>query len=391
MSESANIDAMLAPLRGVRVLDLTQMVAGPFCTMMLAQLGADVVKVEAPTGGDPMRRSGRFPPREAHEDYFDPVNLGKRSIVLNLKDEAHRQAARELAERADVLVENFAPGTATRLGMGWADLQPLNARLLYCSISGFGQTGPESGRLAMDPIIQAVTGMMSVTGTADGDPTQSGAPLADVIAGMYAAYAIVAHLHEVKRSGRGGYLDMSMQAAMLAALSPRMAGALNAGIAPQRIGNQNPLRVPSDVYRTRDGVHVFIMVHDDHVWPPFCRALGRGEWLEDARFSTNRQRCESRAELNAMVIARFAEWDSEEIITRLRAERVPHSIVNDYVRAVADRQAVYRGIVQQVQHPASGAMRVIGLPWLMNGESVHTKPPPVLDQHHADVLREWLG
>lgn len=379
------------PLAGVRVLDLTQQVAGPFCTMMLANLGAEVVKVEPPDHGDGMRNAGRYAGRESHEDYFNATNNSKKSIVLDLKDEIHRQVGRELAKRADVLVENFAPGTAARLGMSWADLQPVKPNLLYCSISGFGQSGPESDRLAMDPVIQAVSGVMSVTGHPDSGPLQTGAPLADVITGMFAAYAIVGELHRTTLNRPGRYIDVSMQASLLAALGPRMGGALNAGIPPERIGNQNPMRAPCNVYQTRDRVHVFLMVHHDRVWAPFCRAMSRGEWIRNPRFATNALRCENRCELNALVASRFAESDAKDLTARLRAERVPYSVVNDYVQAVSDPQVVYRGVVQDVVHRTSGQIRVIGPPWLVNGQRVSVSAPPALDEHRDEVLQSWLG
>ena len=381
----------LKPLAGIRVLDLTQVVAGPFCTMMLANLGADVAKVEPPGRGDDLRYVGRYPGRERHEDYFNATNNSKRSLILDLKDGQHREVAHALVGRADIFVENFAPATAGRLGMGWAELHALNPRLLYCSISGFGQTGPDSLRPAMDPIIQAVTGIMSVTGQADSGPTAVGAPLADVIAGMWGAYAIVGALHAVRRSGQGCHVDISMQAAMMATLGPRMGGSLNDGIAPQRIGNQNPMRAPSDVYRTRDGRHVFLMIHHNRVWAPFCRAFGRPQWIDDARYADNQLRCANRDALNTLLHERFATLDADAILGRLRAERVPCSLVNNYVEAAADAQVVDRKLIQEVEHRDSGRIRVVGPPWLVDGAAPRVGAPPALNEHLADVLGDWLG
>jgi crotonobetainyl-CoA:carnitine CoA-transferase CaiB-like acyl-CoA transferase len=274
--------------------------------------------------------------------------------------------------------------------MGFVELHALNPRLLYCSISGFGQTGPESGRTAMDPIIQAVSGIMSVTGYPDSGPTAIGAPLADVISGMFGAYAIVGALHAVRQSNIGCHIDVSMQAAMIATLGPRMGGSLNAGFSPERIGNQNPMRAPSDVYRTRDGRHVFLMIHHDRVWAPFCRAVGRPQWIENERYATNRLRCSHRDELNRLVHERFAEFDADDITARLHAERVPCSVVNDYAEAAADPQVMHRKLIQQVVHRSSGPIRVVGVPWLIDGESVQVGPPPALGEHVGEVLSEWL-
>ena len=379
------------PLTGVRVLDLTQVMAGPFCTTMLADLGAEVVKLERPGVGDEMRGIGRYAGREEHEDLFYASNRCKKSIALDLKDPTQREVGRTLAERADVVVENFAPGTADRLGMGWRDLQPRNPRLVYCSISGFGQTGPYRNRLAVDPIIQGISGVMSVTGFPDGDPVTVGAPLADIISGMFAAYAVLGALHGVARDDRGQYIDMSMQAGMIAALGPRMGEALQAGISPDRFGNENPMRVPSDTYRTSDGAFLHITVANDRHWAPFCRALDREDWIDDPRFATMRLRVRNREELRELVAARFAEGALAAWVPRLESERVPHGPVNSYVQALADTQVVHRGLVRTLDHPVSGPIKVIGPPWQSTRESPATTPPPLLGQHTDEVLGAWLG
>jgi crotonobetainyl-CoA:carnitine CoA-transferase CaiB-like acyl-CoA transferase len=232
------------PLAGIRVLDLTQVVAGPYCTLMLADMGAEVVKIERPGHGDDLRRTVPYPGREGHEDYFNALNRSKKSVALDLKSKVDQATALRLLERADVLVENFAPGTAARLGLGWHVAHAANPRLVYCSLSGFGQTGPYAHRPAMDPIIQAMTGIMSVTGFPDRDPVMIGVPLADVISGMFAAYAIVCALRLVTKDGGGQYIDLSMQDAMLAALGIRMGETLQGGTWPSRIGNENRCACP---------------------------------------------------------------------------------------------------------------------------------------------------
>ena len=215
---------------------------------MLADLGAEVVKLERPGVGDDLRSVGRFPGREDHEDMFNANNRSKKSITLDLKHPDGRELGQRLAAVADVVVENFAPGTVARLGMGWDDLRPLNPSLVYCSLSGFGQTGPYSNRLALDIMIQAMSGLMSVTGKSDGPPLKAGAPLGDVISGMMASYAILGALYAVRRDGVGRYIDVSMQGSLLAALGPRLSQALHLGVAAQRLGNENPMRVPSNTY-----------------------------------------------------------------------------------------------------------------------------------------------
>ena len=379
------------PLAEKRVLDLTQVVAGPFCTTMLADLGAEVVKVERPGIGDDTRRVQRYEGREDHEDYFNASNRCKKGIELDLKDPVHLAIGRELATRADVVVENFAPGTAARLGMAWEDLQPLNSRIVYCSISGFGQDGPYRDRLALDTMTQAVAGLMSVTGFPDGDPVIMGAPLADVISGMFAAYAVLGALYSVAQGGNGQHIDVSMQDSLIAAIGPRMGEALQAGRSSGRMGNENPIRVPSDTLRTRDGRFINITVVNERHWAPFCRAIDREEWIDDPRFADMPSRIRHRADLKGPLVARFAEETLEEWISRLDAARVPYAPVNDYAQALADPQVAHRGLVREVEHPGSGAINVIGPPWISTLASPPMTPPPLLGQHTEEVLRTWLG
>lgn len=379
------------PLTGIRVIDLTQVVAGPYCTMMLADMGAEVVKIERSGHGDDLRRTVPYRGREGHQDYFNALNRSKKSVAFNLKDDHDRSLALRLIERADVVVENFSPGTVDRLGVGWQAAQARNARLVYCALSGFGQTGPYRSRPALDPIIQAVTGIMSVTGEADRGPIMAGAPLADVIAGMFAAYAIVNALRLVTPDGGGQYIDLSMQDALLAAVGTRMGETLQAGIAPGRLGNGNPLRVPANTYPTADGRHIALMVHDQEQWLPFCRALGIEAWLHDERFRTMPLRVANRKAMDAAVAQQLALHDAGVWHERFETHGIPHALVNDYAQALDDPQAVHRAIVREVEHPVSGTIRVVGPPWKMSATPTPIAPPPTLGQHTDEVLRDWLG
>ena len=385
------VKAPALPLAGVRVVDFTQVVAGPYCTMLLADMGAEVVKIERAGHGDDLRRTVPYKGREGHEDYFNALNRSKKSVALNLKDAKHRDLALGLLERADVAVENFSPGTVDRLGVGWDAVHPRNPRLVYCSLSGFGQTGPYRNRLALDPIIQAVSGIMSVTGFPDGEPTMVGAPLADVIAGMYAAFAIVNALRLVTDSGGGQYIDLSMQDALLASIGTRMGETLQAGISPTRLGNENPLRVPANTYRAADDLYIAVMVHDQEQWRPFCEALSAGEWFEDPRFRTMPLRVQNRREMNELVARRFAEHDSQYWLDRLETFRIPCALVNDYGEALRDPQVAHRGLIRELEHPTSGKIRVVGPPWRMTSTRSELRPPPTLGQHTAEVLQDWLG
>jgi len=379
------------PLDGVRVLDLTQVVAGPYCTMMLADMGAEIVKIERPGHGDDLRGTVPYKGRDGHEDYFNALNRSKKSIVLDLKDECQRAVALQLIKRADVLVENFSPGTAGRLGLGWEIANKLNPRLVYCSLSGFGQTGPYRNRTALDPIIQAVSGLMSVTGFPEGEPTMVGAPVADVIAGMFAAYTIVNALRLVTDTGGGQYIDISMQDALLATIGTRMGETLQAGISPGRLGNENPLRVPANTYRTSDDLYIAMMVHNQEQWKPFCEALETPEWIEHPRLRTMALRVQHRDEVNDIVARRFAEHDASYWRRRLEGHGIPYALVNDYAQALEDPQVAHRGLIHELDHPRSGKIRVVGPPWKMSNTQTTLHPPPLLGQHYDEVLRTWLG
>ncbi|MGH8616051.1 MAG: CaiB/BaiF CoA transferase family protein [Burkholderiales bacterium] len=379
------------PLAGVRVVDLTRVIAGPYCTLMLADMGAEVAKIEEPLHGDELRWVGRYQGRAQHdEDYFYASNRNKRSVCLNLKDPEERAIARQLATVADVVVENFSPGVAERIGMGWPELQQRNPRLIYCSISGFGQTGPYRSRLALDPIIQAISGAMSVTGTPDGPPMQVGAPLGDVMSGMFGAYAIVANLLETRTTGVGRHIDISMQDAMLSVLGPRMGEALQAGISPGRLGNENPMRVPANTYATSDGRYVAVIVQNDNHWKSFCTAIDRLDLFADERYRTMPARVQHRKAIDDAVAGEFSRRGADEWQKRLEDNRVPYGIVNDYLDAVADEQVAHRGLIREATHPVSGPIRMVGMPWLEPPESRTVEPPPLLGQHTADVITRWL-
>ena len=275
--------------------------------------------------------------------------------------------------------------------MGWDDLHPLNLRLMYCALSGFGQTGPYSSRPALDILVQAMSGLMSVTGDPEGPPMKAGAPLGDVISGMMASYAILGALYAVRRDGEGRYIDVSMQASLLAALGSRMSQALHDGVAARRLGNENPMRVPSHVYLTSDGHWLTVQVNSQRHWAPFCRALQREDWIEDSRFATMRLRAENRELLNELVSAQFRDRSMSDWSQRLEGERVPFAPGLDYAEAVADAQIRHRGQILELDHPVSGPLRIVGPPWQMSGPQADSTAPTVLGQHNEEVLRDWLG
>ena len=380
-----------APLAGVRVLDLTHVISGPYAAQMLADMGADVVKIERPGVGDDLRTVGRYAGREDHEDYFNASNRRKRSVTLDLKSEQGRAQLRALAAVADVVLQNFAPGTAYELGVDAETLRALNPRLVYCAISGFGQSGPLRDRLALDPVIQAMSGVMSVTGDPAGEPMQIGSPLADVIAGMFGAYATVCALRAAERTGIGATIDVSMLESMLAVLGPRMGETLQAGRSPERIGNENPMRVPAGMFRTGDGAWFVFIVQNQAFWKPFCLAIGREAWIDDRRFATMTARVANRAELNALIAEVLAEAPLDAWIERFNAQQVPNAPVYDFREALEQDHIRARGQVLEVDHPHSGTIRLVGPPWHATFAAPALTPPPLLGEHTEDVFAEWLG
>lgn len=382
----------LSPLNGIKVIDMTQVIAGPFCATMLSDMGAELVKIERAHMGDDTRHMGPYEGRNREDqDYFFANNRSRKSIALNLKEKHHQKIAQQLVRKAHIFVENYAPGKVEALGLGWGKLKKINPSLVYCSISGFGQTGPNRDRPALDPIIQAASGVMSVTGEPNGDPMQIGAPVADAIAGMNAAYAIVNALRVAERHGEGQHIDISMQDAMIAALGPRMGQTLNAHKQPPRVGNANPLRAPSDIFKASDGQYVSIICHNDGFWEGICRALGKPEWAMDESLRTIAQRTKRRDEVNGMVREVIKTRAADDWIVLFDAERIPVSKVLDYRGAHIDRQVVHRGLIRNFEHPKSGKIRIVGPPWITTMEEPEFFAPPLLGQHTAEVLVDWLG
>ncbi|MBC5811233.1 MAG: CoA transferase [Candidatus Eremiobacteraeota bacterium] len=380
------------PLDGVRVLDFTHVIAGPYCTMMLADMGADVVKVERPGLGDDLRHVGRYEGRAPHdEDYFYTVNRRKRSIALDLATLEGLETALRLVDSAEVAVFNFAPKTVEKLGFSAETLLARNPRLVYCSLSGFGKTGPLRDRLAMDPIIQAYSGIMSVTGEPSSGPMSVGAPIADVLSGMFGAYAIVCALMEARRTGKGTAIDVSMLEAMIAVLGPRMGETLMAGKLPSRVGNENPMRVPAGMFAASDGKFVSIMSHDQSQWPRFCSAIGHTEWIEDPRFVTLRDRVANREELHALAARTLATaGTAAQWVERFTAERVPCAPVYNYKEALEQEQIADRGLILELDHPKSGPIKVVGPPWKTTLPDPPLVPPPLLGNDGDEVLAAWL-
>jgi crotonobetainyl-CoA:carnitine CoA-transferase CaiB-like acyl-CoA transferase len=380
---------MPQPLDGIQVLDLSRALAGPYCSMMLGDMGADVLKVEQPGVGDTARSWG--PPFQGSESsYFLGVNRNKRSIAVNLRDPRGAELMRRLIARSDVLLENFVPGTLDRLGFGYDACRALRPDLIYCAISGFGQIGPDRERAAYDQIAQGLGGIMSVTGQPGGEPTRVGIALADIAAGMFAAYAVAAALYHRQRSGEGQLIDTSLLDGQLAMLTYQSARYFATGVAPQSSGNQHPTIVPYGVYRASDA-YFNLAVGTDDLWRRFCGALGLEALYTDPRFIKNRDRLAHRDELNAILEPFFAQRSIAEIDALLNAAGVPCGAVHDLHAVFNDPQVAALGAVHELDHPTAGAIKVVGPPYRLSATPASVRTPPPLLGQHTDTTLHDLG
>lgn len=378
----------ILPLDGLRVLDFSHALAGPYCTMLLGDLGADVIKVEPPKTGDHARHWG--PPFIGSESsYFLSINRNKRSIVLDLKTPAGRDAAEALAMRSDVLVENFKPGTMARLGLSVERLRGNRPQLIYASISGYGQEQPELA--GYDQIAQGTSGLMSITGDPDGPPTKVGVPVGDITAGMFAAHAILAALVERARTGSGRTIDIALNDALLAILTYQAGRLFATGEPPGREGNHHGTIAPYGTFAAADGF-LNLAVGSDGQFRRFCEALEANELCDDPRFQTNAQRQAARDELTREIERRLRTRTRAEWLDSLSQAGIPAGPILDLGEAFASPLATARQMRTEVDHPIAGAVSQVGAPWKIDGmSSPIRRPPPSLGEHTAEVLREELG
>jgi formyl-CoA transferase len=377
------------PLDGVRVLDLSRVLAGPYCTMMLGDLGADVVKVELPGLGDDTRRWG--PPFKGGESaYYLAVNRNKRSLTLNLKQERARDLLRRLAVRSDVLVENFKLGTLEALGLGYDDLRAVNPRLIYCSVSAFGSRGPYKDRPGYDFAIQAMGGIMSVTGEPDGEPMKVGVAIVDVTAGLYALSAILAALRARERDGVGQRVEVSLLQAQLAWLINVASGYLVDGQPPRRFGNAHASIVPYQAFQAADA-WIAIAAGNDGQFRALCRVLSCEPLSTDARYATNPGRVEHREELIPLLNARIAAWSAGDLLAALEAAGVPCAPINTIDRVFEDPQVQALGAVLHAQHPTVGDLPLVRWPFELSETPASLRHPPPLLGEHTDELLAELG
>jgi len=375
------------PLSGVFVLDLTRVLSGPFCTMLLADMGARVVKVERPGDGDETRAWG--PPFVAGESaYFLGTNRNKESIALDFKRPEGRRIIHRLLDQADVVVENFRPGTLTRLGLDYASLKEARPKLIHASISGFGQTGPRRFEAGYDAVVQAEGGLMSITGDADGPPFRVGVAIADLVAGMLTAHGIVLALYAREKTGRGQQVDIGMLDGVVSILSYHASMHLTANIRSRRVGNRHATIAPYDTFATADG-EFFLAVGNDDQFRRFCAAAGLASLPEEPKFATNPLRVVNHIELRERLSRILCVRPRAYWIEVLTAAGVPCGAVRDVPEALADPQILAREMVQSVEHVAAGMLKVVGVPIKLSDTpgSVRTAPP-TLGQHTMSILRE---
>jgi formyl-CoA transferase len=378
------------PLEGVRVIDLTRILAGPFCTQALADAGADVLKIEEPGKGDDTRGWG--PPFvEGESTYFLSVNRGKRGLTLNLKEERGRGILWRLLETADVVVENFRPGTMARMGFGEAEVRRRSPRIVYASVSGYGPDGPWGGRPGYDAVVQGEGGLMSVTGPADGAPHKAGASLADVTAGMVAYQGILLALFRRERTGQGGHVDVSLLESLLSTLAYHASMSLLAGLVPARLGNRHPSLAPYETFDAEDG-HVIVGVGSESLWRSFCAVLGEPGLETDPRFQTNALRVTNYEALRALLAPRFRSQPVNAWLAALEGAGIPCGRVRTVAEALDNPQVRARGLLLDIDHATIGSGRYVGSPIHLDGAGRgSTLPPPLLGQHTDEVLRERLG
>lgn len=376
---------MAQPLDGIRVLDLTRVMTGPYCTMMLGDMGADVIKIEQPGKGDDTRPWG--PPfLNGESAYFLSINRNKRGITVNLKDQRGKEIVRRLARDCDVVVENFSPGTAARLGFGYDAMRELRPDVIYCSISGFGQDGPGHDRTAYDIIVQGMSGMMSITGEPDGMPTKMGVPIADMTAGMFAAFAIVNALFHRERTGEGQYIDTSMLGGQVALLVYYAVGYFATGTVPMRQGNRHATVTPYDTFRTADG-YVNVAVGNDSLWQRFCQAFDLPEAARDPRFASNALRMANLGPLYEAMNGALNHHTTAEVMAKLDAVGVPAGPIYNVAQVFEEPQTLHLGLKQHIPHPKIDDLYVPGVPYRLSGTPCQTRlPPPLLGQHTDEIL-----
>jgi crotonobetainyl-CoA:carnitine CoA-transferase CaiB-like acyl-CoA transferase len=391
---------MAGPLSHIKVLDLSRVLAAPWAGQNLADLGAQVIKVERPGSGDDSRAFG--PPwlkdaqgRDTKESaYFASANRGKRSITVNLSKPEGQALVRRLAAEVDVLLENYKHGDLARYGLGYEDLRKINPKLIYCSVTGFGQTGPYKERPGYDFMVQGMGGLMSITGERDdlpgGGPQRVGVPIVDIMTGMYASIAVCAAIAHRAETGVGQHLDLALLDTQVAFLANQAMNYLATGEAPGRLGNAHPNIVPYQTFRTSDG-DIILACGNDNLFNKFCELAGCQALAKDPRFATNAKRVENRVEITAQLNAVFAKRTTRDWVDALEQAGVPNGPINNLKQVFEEPQVIARGVRIEMEHPTAGKVPLVASPMRFSATPVEYKlPPPTLGQHTDEILREVL-
>ncbi len=379
----------MKPLADIVVLDLTRVLAGPYASMILADFGADVIKIETPVSGDDSRAFGPFIGEESA--YFMSLNRGKRSMTLNLKTHTGAEILQTMVKKADVIMENYRPGTMEKFALGYEDLKKVNPKIIYAACSGFGHTGPYSQKPAYDVIVQGMGGIMSITGHENGEPTKVGASIGDITAGLFTAIGILLALHHREKTGEGQKVDVSMLDCQVAILENAIARYLTSGLVPQPLGNRHPSITPFESFRAKDGF-LIIAIGNDKLWEKFCNLIERADLLEDARFCNNPNRTQNQKELSAILHSVFTAKTVEEWIKELETAGIPCGPIQNVVQILNDPQVNQREMIVETEHPIAGRVKMAGVPIkLSKTPGAVQEPAPLLGQHTEEILSGILG
>jgi crotonobetainyl-CoA:carnitine CoA-transferase CaiB-like acyl-CoA transferase len=383
---------MSGPLEGIRVLEFVQIAAGPFAGSLFADLGADVVKVERPDGGDGMRA---WPPLlendegEIFSGNFTSINRNKRSVTIDVKDPLQLARLLSLVKSADVFIENFRPGVASRLDIGYEQLQAVNPKLVYCSITGYGQTGPYASKGAFDVTVQAMSGVMSVTGEEEGPPVKCGVPVGDFTAGLYAAFVSLAAVVRARATGQGGHVDCSILGSLLGVAALQTSEYFGTNAPPRRLGSAHPRNAPYQGFDASDRPFT-VAAGNDKLWRDLCEVVGRADLADDPRFRTQALRAKSQKDLAALLQPIFLNRTADEWCERLDAKGVPCAPISNYAEILADKHVQHMGLVRGIELPNGVKTRTVAFPvGLTEFDFEITRAPPRLGEHNEEVVAEW--
>ncbi|MGB0198200.1 MAG: CaiB/BaiF CoA transferase family protein [Candidatus Puniceispirillaceae bacterium] len=382
------------PLTGIRVIELGQIAAGPFAGSLFADLGADVVKIERPDGGDGMRQwpplTGETDSTPGFSENFASVNRNKRSVALDLKHADDVAQLKQLVAVADIVIENYRPGVLPKLGLGYDDLRMVNKKLIYCSISGYGQTGPYATKGAFDVTVQGIAGIMSVTGEAGAAPVKCGVPIGDFCAGLYAAYSILAVLRQAEATGEGSHIDCSMLGSLLGVSALQTSEYFGNDKAPIKMGSAHPRNAPYQAFEAADSYFV-IAAGNDKLWQEVASAVGMAELADDPRFITQAKRAQNQQELVALLAPRFKLRPAAEWLAEMDRRQVPCAPINDFADILHDPHVAHMGLVKPIGLPNGAVTKTVGFPVSISGfQQEDIQPPPALGADNQAVFDDWL-